>query len=74
MSHKTDAGQVRGDSTDSEALWNSFSDDLRRFIARRNREGAPRRVVIAGTGPRAMPLWAEFTALLSSPRLPSGLK
>ena len=34
----------------------------RRFIARRNREGAPRRVVIAGTGPRAMPLWAEFTA------------
>ena len=34
----------------------------RRFIARRNRKGAPRRIVIAGTGPRAMPMWTEFTA------------
>lgn len=34
----------------------------RRFIAHRSRKGAPRRVVIAGTGPRAMPMWAEFTS------------
>ena len=34
----------------------------RRVIARRNREGAPRRVIIAGTGPRALAMWTDFTA------------
>ena len=35
---------------------------VRRFIARRGRGRAPRRVIIAGTGPRAMSMWNDFTA------------
>jgi exopolysaccharide biosynthesis polyprenyl glycosylphosphotransferase len=34
----------------------------RRVIARRSRERPPRRVIIAGTGPRALRVWEEFTA------------
>jgi len=35
---------------------------VRRAIVRRGRAKEPRRVIIAGTGPRALPMWHDFTA------------
>lgn len=35
---------------------------VRRAVARRGRAREPRRVIIAGTGPRALAMWNEFTA------------
>ena len=34
----------------------------RRLLVRRSRAGAPTRVIIAGTGPRALTMWADVTA------------
>jgi exopolysaccharide biosynthesis polyprenyl glycosylphosphotransferase len=35
---------------------------IRRVLARRHRARAPRRVIIVGTGPRALRLWSEFAS------------
>ena len=35
---------------------------VRRVVARRGRAREPRRVIIAGTGPRALAMWNDFTA------------